>query len=181
MDVFERDEFASYRDYPNLLIRPDPKQPRMYEHYEPALARAQWHDDWLWRLLKTRSRKREFDEASRDHRYEPIRTQVAGVAVQLASNYVIFAPEGAGTYVTADPPVVATTTENGSAETWCDTPLARSLRAVVLSGNHASRRSLRTTNAQRAHPHIRLRTDPSALRVDLESLARLHRVRARDS
>ena len=178
-EVFERAEFADYAAYPNLLIRPDPAAIGVYEHHEPELKKATWHRDWLWRLVKSRERKDTFMRAGRSEQFDTKCTRVAGALVALAPNYVIFAPEGNGTWVASTPPTIATVSASGSTESWLEIPLAQQLKRLLLAERRASRATLRTTNPQRAHPHLCLSVSPAELRRELETLAREHGISGR--
>jgi hypothetical protein len=176
-EIFERDELAPLRQYPNLLIRPH-AMPETYEHFEPALHRNEWHKDWLWRLTHNKRRKkRDFEEAERSNRYSVRDTRAAGSLITLAQNYILFEPEGAGTWIARDPPVIAHAEMNGATEAWVETDLARDLHAIVFEGL-PSRTTLRTTNEQTAHPEVRLGM-ADTLRERLERLVSLHSVLSR--
>jgi hypothetical protein len=74
-----------------------------------------------------------------------------GRPVEIAANYVIFRPDGDGTFIAADPQVVAHARENGRAQEWVDVPAAAELHELIL-GEGATRTRLRTANKEeRAH------------------------------
>ena len=128
--------------YLNLLIRPLNDG---WEHYEPGLARKDWHKDWLWRIAATRgSRKPTVERAGFDHH--------PGVPLPypLAENYVVFSKKSE---VRPPAPVlVATHSGPQGREAWVQTPQARAIREAVFG---ASERGLRTTNRQQPHRHFR--------------------------
>jgi hypothetical protein len=176
-EIFEKESLATFRSYPNLLIRPHTEGG--YEHFEGA-PRALWHDNWLWRMVETRRKQETFAKAHRSDRYDRMTTRAAGSLITLAENYIAFAKEDASalTWIAAQPPFVAEAAENGAVETWSPTPLATDLRSLLLTG--ATRNTLRTTNLQTAHsPAVRLPRDASIIRADLIAFAHRHGLAAR--
>lgn len=169
-DVFLRPRHTALQAYPNLLVKPDPTIAGAFVHHEPALPRKDWHDDWLWRMLNSKRRKKEaFDAVHASDRYDPRTTRVAGSLVTIAPNYIIFAPVQDGTWVATEPPLIAEAEGPGSCEIWQDEPLAVELRNLLFSS--ASRSTLRTTNMQRAHPPLVLGNQVDELKNRLRTLA----------
>jgi hypothetical protein len=163
VDIWHDRAFAVYRKYRNLLIRPDGAD--RFEHFEPTLPRRRWHGDWYWRIADIRRRHK--------HEFERIHAR-AGFSVHdrsiapVAPNYVLFAPDGRQTLILADPPLVATAASAGRREEWEQTRFARGLQAWLRAHTH---RSLRTTNAHRAHRHITIRgADVEGCRAHLRQL-----------
>jgi hypothetical protein len=159
--------------YQQLLIRPCADG---FEHWEPDLPRRDWHPDWLWRIAETRGhQKKDFDHIQHRDRVAP-GDVIDGQAVRFRQNYVMFCREGEGTTVLTHPPTIAFAATAGEPEKWTDDAIAQELRNIVL-GQHA--RTLRTTNIQRAHPHIRLPTPSDDLCRKLEALRLRHGLRTR--
>ncbi len=176
VEIFVRDDLARFRQYPNLLIRPLARS-RTYEHFEPVLPRSEWHHDWLWRLVHSKRRKKkDFEIAEKSTIYAIDETRAAGNLIALAKNYVVFEPEGAGSWIAACPRVVALAEKSGVPETWLN-GFAAELRATVFDGQ-PSRMTRRTTNAQTAHPEARL-DNASILRSRLQTLAVRHALAGR--
>lgn len=176
-DVFRRREHARYRAAPNLLIRPD--ELGRFEHFEPALAESDWHGDWLWRLVKTRRKKQDFESVHASNVYDPRTSRAGGSLIRLAGNYVVFSDSPELTWVADAPPVIAHADSNGTPETWMKDKLATELRALMFE--NASRASLRTTNEQTAHPQLRLATPAHDARTRMADLARTHGLGARSA
>ena len=139
----------------------------VFEHGRRQL----WHDrDWLWRMTDMRGvRLDQMRQLNDLHRWRRSMT-VQGRPVSLARNYVLFMPEGRGTFVAADPPIVAHVTSNGRPETWVRTSFTRRLRAVVLGNSQTGREGLRTRDQQQAHPETRLLVDPGTLVGELDAM-----------
>lgn len=171
VDIWRDRTLAVYRQYRNLLIRPDGKR---FEHFEPSLPPKRWHGDWYWRLAKIDGyRKSAFE---RIHAKRGFSVEDATIA-PVARNYVLFAPDGTETMILAEPPVVATATAAGRPEEWERTTVARGVRQWLQA---ATDRSLRTTNKQRAHRHITIRdADLDAWRTRLRDLCRAAGLRSR--
>lgn len=154
VQIWEDDQFAVFRGYRNLLIRPDGDGG--YRHYEP-IPHQFWHpDDWLWRMTNLPGVKQpQLQELNALHRWHRSASH-NGRPVKIAANYVLFRPEGTATFVADNPPIIAWAHENGRPETWLDTAAAQSLREIILGDAKNNRAGLRTTNEQTAHPHIPL-------------------------
>ena len=111
-EIFGRQEHKVYRHYTNLLIRPAQGG---FEHFEPAFTSGgdrKQHKDWLWRIADRRQHRRG--------ELEPL--EAGGVvrpeSVRFGANYVLFRPEGFGTLILAEPPLVAEVHEWGQEELW---------------------------------------------------------------
>jgi hypothetical protein len=167
LEIWRDDTLSVLRGYRNLLICPSRSG---YDHFEHG-PRQLWHDhDWLWRMTDMHGvRLNQMRDLNDLHRWRRSMT-VQGRPVSLARNYVLFMPESRGTFVAADPPVVAHVASNGRPETWVRTSFARRLRAVVLGNSQTGREGLRTRNQQQAHPEIRLLLDPGSLVDELDAL-----------
>lgn len=156
--IWRERRLRPYRQYKNLLIRPSAGR---FLHLEPQHYESRPHKDWLWRAGDWRGTKRKSEVlglCKRDF--------VSPRNVKFAKNYVLFCAEGAGTYVIANPPTVATCA-GGAHETWASTPFARSLRELLFTGD---RDYLRTSNQHR-HRHIHLRgVDGGEVRRKLQNL-----------
>ncbi len=178
VDLFQQTDLASLRQYPNLLIRPICSG--VFQHFEPELARRcnrpQHHDDWLWRLVDPRStslKKADFDQVHASHHYDPGSACIKGTRIHVAPNYVIFAGDRSLTWIAEEPPLVAEAATNGKPETWrANDPLAKELHDLLFRG--VSRTTLRTTNRQMSHRHVRLAHEPADLRRELLDLAERH-------
>jgi hypothetical protein len=167
LEIWQDDKLSVFRGYRNLLIRPSPSG---YEHFEDGRKQL-WHDrDWLWRMTDMHGvRLHQMRELNDLHRWRRSMT-VQGRPVPLTRNYVLFMPEGRGTFLAADPAVVAQVASNGRPETWVRTGFARRLHALVLGNSQTGREGLRTRNQQQAHPEIRLLSDPGRLVGELDGL-----------
>jgi hypothetical protein len=175
-EVWEDEALSVFRHYRNLLLRPSGRE---YIHYETG-PRQFWHDeDWLWRLTNMSGiRAPQLREFNDKHEWDQSVT-LAGRPIRLARNYVLFRPEGKGTFVAAEPPVVAQAAANGQPETWTNDEFAVKLRAIVVGGSRTARQGLRTRNTQTSHNHIRLQAHPAAVFAELEALCAEHGVEPR--
>jgi hypothetical protein len=176
LDIWQEDSLAVFRSYQNLLLRPSNGG---YEHHEHG-PRRHWHDnDWLWRLTNMAGvRRDDLRELNDTHRWHESMT-LLGQPLVPYQNYVLFRPEGHGTFVSAEPPVVAYASSNGRPETWNTTPFARQLHNLVLEGSRTRRVGLRTRNVQTSHPHVPLLAHPATIATELGRLCVEHGVTPR--
>jgi hypothetical protein len=175
-DIWEDESLAVFRTYRNLLIRPS--DDGGYVHDEPV-PRSLWHKDWLWRTTAHRgARKKDLEHIEATDAWSPNIT-VHGRPLRFAANYILFRPEGDGTFVAASPPIVARATTNGRSEDWIDTRLSTELYKIVVEGSGTRRDGLRTRNPQTAHRHIKLAELPSLVRSGLDSLTERYGIAAR--
>lgn len=170
VEIWQDRTLSIYRRYSNLLIKPNGNR---FDHFEPALPPRRWHDDWYWRIAAINGhRKSEFDDV-----YGASGLSLRNQLVPVARNYVLFEPEGAGTMILHTPPVIATASGAGRPEVWKQTPFARGLRAWL---KEFTARSLRTTNAQRAHRHITIHdANGNEWREHIRALCKTSRLRPR--
>jgi hypothetical protein len=168
--LFEPSGNQMYRDYLNLLIRPNGSG---WEHFEPAMHPSEWHRCWSWRMCERHAlrkqglRKKEVVAAGKRHiGGEPI--TIDGHPLQIAENYVVFSTASA--VLTSDPPLVATHRKGDTSERWETDARSNRIRRLVF-GNAS--RGLRTSNPQQPHRHFRRRLDdpnwPDTLREVMAS------------
>lgn len=145
-DVFADARFPKYL---NLLVRP--KHPG-WEHFEPALPRRHWHDDWMWRVCDhTKLRKQSFLHACSNHQPgNPL--LVRGQVVPFAPNYVVFSQEASSSLILERPEYVATWHRPDEFEIWRTTQRAELIRSLAFRGS--TRRHLRTRNRYQPHRHF---------------------------
>jgi hypothetical protein len=169
-DIWENEQYAGFRQYPNLLIRPTNNG---YVHSESS------HGDWIWRLTDMPGlTPGEFRELEATGNLGPD-SRVGDQLVEIAANYVIFRPEDGGTFIAANPPVVAHAYENGQTEEWADGPAAVELRALLLEAG-STRTSLRTANLYTPHtPPPTLTSNPDDVRENLDRWVERHGIRQR--
>jgi hypothetical protein len=173
--IWEDVDLAVYRQYRNLLIKPSGNA--TYRHDEP-IAHKYWHTNWLWRSTNTRGlRTKDLEPLERLHVWRP-GMMVNGHPLAFGPVYILFAPEGAGTFVAADPPLIAEAAAREQPERWADTPLAHDLRRIAIGGSATGRASLRVNN-QMAHRHIPLAAPPPDVRRSLETVCEVHGIVAR--
>ncbi len=144
----EKPELAVYKQYGNLLIRP---ANHGYKHFESGV---KWHDDWLWRLVNHKGYQKKDLKALQAKDHFRAGTRIHGKPIEFAANYVLFQPEGHGTFIIANPPVIAEAHQAGRVETWYSDPTSRSVFKEIL--HRARRHSLRTRNKQQPHRHIKV-------------------------
>lgn len=147
-DIWRDDRLEGFRNYRNLLIRPVGDTDD-FEHYEAGKP----HPDWLWRLADSgrhAPKKDRWVTAGQEGSLIDGLIRVEGWRLRPAANYVVFDPEGSGTFVLAEPPLVARAVTNGMKETWNTDDFAKELHSLLFTGG--TRRALRTTNRQQAHP-----------------------------
>jgi hypothetical protein len=171
-DIWTSGELSGLRKYPNLLIRASPTG---YVHCE------EWHADWIWRLTDMPGvSKAEFAVLEATDVLQAD-SEVQGRPVEFASNYVIFMPEGAGTFVAAEPPVVAHAHAKDEPEIWEQTAIATEFYNLTL-GSGATRPRLRIRGTQEPHtPPTRLLTEASEVRAALDLLVQRQGLRNRDA
>ena len=159
-----------YREYKNLLIRPVANQ---FEHSEPSLPEKRWHGDWYWRLTDIRRKSLMNWSAVHGAKVFSARSR----APRVASNYILFAPDGDETLILGNPPIVAEAAVSGKPEKWGNNGFQRDLRRLLRTGTE---RSLRTSNVQRAHRHITIRNcDPADWRQRMRMMCQSHALRER--
>jgi hypothetical protein len=166
---------APYRTYRNLLVR---RERGGFRHVEaPHFGERVWHGDWLSRILDRNQRGNVDFVALQNANFVSYNARILGQPVRFAENYVLFRPEGSGTFIAANPPTVAVAAVSGATEVWKDDPFSRALRQVLLDGR---KRTIRSTHKQIAHPHIRLRNvDTAAIQRQLHALCRQFSVKPR--
>jgi hypothetical protein len=171
-EIFVNPEYALYRDYLNLLVRPS-KTDNVWVHYEPGAPKDKWHKDWLGRIAP--HRVYPIEELKRLGRSSEIRVGAAidGIPFRFGQNYVIFSSDERLTAIVQHPLTVAGA-QPPEAEKWRHDPLSRELysRTIAVAQQHGVHRSLRIENkTQHAHsPAIRWKVSPeelSAWRADL--------------
>lgn len=171
-DIFTKTKLKRYRNYANLLIT---RQAGQFVHFERELPQTEWHWDWLWRICV----RAGFVAADVNERRRPLRSipnTVRGRRVRIAPNYVIFHGEPDRTFVVRKPPLIATVANGGRVERWQSTPFALDLKAFL---HQYTKRHLRTTNRQRAHPPIVIDTDVDRFLRQLRRLCKRHDLRRR--
>ncbi len=138
------------RDYLNILIRPEKSGWRYDETDRRKSAR---HKDWLWRIAVHGRRKepfaREYERIYRDGWF-------TNKQLSIAQNYVVFSELADKTYISPNPPVVATAVA-GEHEQWSDHALKGLTVGTAAAYLRNGRNYLRTTNrsGQNVHPKIR--------------------------
>jgi hypothetical protein len=176
-DLWEGAEWSEYRRYLNLLIRPNGKA---WHHHEPGANKSEWHGDWLWRVADHRGlRTSAFQQIQKDNKFL-WSSVVGGRPLRIASNYVIFSADPKLTFIfRKTPPVVAQCEGSGCTETWRPDSFSRRVKVltVAIAMAHGARGTLRTTNAQRAHPHVKWQMDnPNGERWRKELIALLRTI-----
>jgi hypothetical protein len=158
MALFSPSTNIPYRDYLNLLIRPNGSG---WEHYEPLFDekdRRNYHKDWLWRVSRThRLLKRDVVNAGEQH--------VPGqpLPLPLSESYVVFSESRK--IIAAHPPIVATHKKPEPHETWENDDRIQRIRRLVFKN---SCRMLRTSNQQQPHRHFWRQLDDSDWPMSLE-------------
>lgn len=176
-EIWRDRALKKYRKYANLLIRPG--RNGSWEHFEPGFEDIHEHKDWGWRIAERKGRRRvDFEQLNSLSRITPS-ARVGRRPFRFARNYVIFSSKPAETLILSNPPVVAWSIENGRLEKWEKNALSHEIQKYTLgiaNQFNNARRSLRTTNKQRAHRHIRWRMQPQeALRWRREFIGFLRR------
>jgi hypothetical protein len=159
---------SPHRRYRNLLIRPG--QAGRWLHFEPALPRAKWHRDWLWRLAEHEARKKSEFRSLEERGWFRIGEPVSTSRLRVAPNYAIFSREPSKTLILRRPPPVAYVNGTGRLEQWLGTPLVQQIKAKTLDLCDSD--SLRTLNLYRPHPCRRFRMEKKELAVWRASLIR---------
>jgi hypothetical protein len=150
--IWLRKELSPYRDYQNLLIK---RVGNGFKHVEPPhLGMKVWHKDWLSRIVMPNDRGNTDFLALQSQHFLPDGARILGRRVSFAENYVVFQPEGVGSFVALNPPTVAEAGMNGTCEVWRKDHFSKQLRELLFTG--AARSYVRTRHKQLAHPHIRV-------------------------
>jgi hypothetical protein len=168
--IWSEDRLAVYQKYLNLLVEPLGDGVFIHRENHPGGP----HPDWLFRLVGRRGyswRARDFGPWT-DHGYsKTVRPGVDETAgrqpIHFARNYVIFERDAPGTFIAADPPVIATSPGGREPETWGTDEFATALRELTVGGTG---RTLRTTAPRNQHPFTRLDMDARAWRPRLLEL-----------
>jgi hypothetical protein len=151
-EIWQCDGLTKFRDYLNLLIRPD--KDGAWEHFEPGSEDA--HKDWLWRIAVQKGSKKD--------RFEPVdarnvlrsNDRINGLPIVAAKNYVVFSTNPELTRISKQPQQIASCDTNGEPEKWKSDASAIYHHIFGTAEKFCSnRRSLRTTNKQHSHPAIR--------------------------
>jgi hypothetical protein len=139
-------------DYLNIMLRPKKGGWRYEEDDRRQGAR---HRDWLWRIAVHGRSAKQFKT-----KYADIyrRGWFQDGEVPMARNYIVFSLSPQETYISKNPPKVATAILKkgvGSSEKWENAELRR--LTVDTAASFGSRRKLRTANAsgRNVHPVIR--------------------------
>lgn len=180
-DIFENQEFFTYREYLNLLTSPGSSTSE-WRWLEPCFPDVE-HPNWLWRLAdRSIFGERDFDhfDGAPSIRVNHI---VNGKPYQFGKNYIIFSSEPAKTYVIDKPPVVAEWVRHGGhhREVWRSDPLSQ---AVFGRTVRFTNRGLRTRGSYPHCPAARCEIREQALdswRTDFVSLLQQHGLRRRTS
>ncbi|MFK4705686.1 hypothetical protein ABIC83_002525 [Roseateles asaccharophilus] len=147
------DPGSKYERYLNRLVRAS--HTGEFEHWEPALAPTNWHTDWLWRLGKhkygTKDARELEGEAGSISEARLLNPGYRG------SNYIVF---NQGNEILLRAPVQVAHWEplmGATPERWTQDELSQALKQHVLGPGYSGRapRSLRTTNRQQPHRHVR--------------------------
>jgi len=153
MQIWEDPEFCSYQKYSNLLMRN--REDGMFEHYEPSIPKGQWHKNWIKRLIEGRLTEKQKQIQKRQ--------TFSGEELHLAQNYILFNPEGAGTTILANPPLIAKSEFGQNRERWLETEEVQDLKTLIISPS-THRTSLRTSAQGFQHPPIQYsKINPSSL------------------
>lgn len=165
--IFGDPGFAVYREYLNLLVKPDSQNAKKWEHSEPGAPPSEWHPDWLNRVAMF---GRYSGDALKKHSATNsvnIGESLDGKPFYFGDNYVIFSREPSLTLVLEQPPIVAEA-EPPIAEVWRTDSLSKEIwkRTFVELRKHKPDclRTLRLDNKiQQPHsPPARWTMDHSA-------------------
>jgi len=136
------------KDYINLLIRPEDGGWRHDEDDRPPGTDAA-HADWLWRLAIHGRNKKAFEKE-----YE--RAYSAGWfaegEVPIALNYIIFSQAADETYISPNPPQVATAVV-GQHEEWTNREMQELTVLKAAACHRIGRSYLRTENSSNRNVH----------------------------
>jgi hypothetical protein len=157
-DIFVNPSYKKYSHYLNLLVRPNNGNTQNWEHHEPGSPEADWHEDWLSRIVPFKFySKAELQAQARMHRVSE-NSYIDGKQFRFGCNYVIFSQDPALTFVVDKPPTVAHA-NSPNAEVWHNDPVSRGVfgRTVKKSQPQGVNRGLRLDNkVQQPHsPPIR--------------------------
>jgi hypothetical protein len=169
-DIWECQDYAGFRRYLNLLIRPDGRGSYTHVENHPG----QPHPDWLWRLTRSKGHRwkatdfSEYTDLAFVKRFVPGKDRAAnGELIVLSPNYVIFSTDETQTVLLANPPVVAEHRPKWGPqlpERWASTPPAQWLNDMTLGLTNG--RTLRLTTSdprkmhiQQRHRHIKISND----------------------
>jgi hypothetical protein len=149
-EIFDNPRFSPHADkYLNLLIQTDFNG---WKYDESDRHRSYRHPDWLWRIA-------DHGRLSREQfctRHQSVREAggFTGGAIPMARNYVVFSSTPAETYVSPNPPEVATA-ERGEREVWVNRDLKHLTIDRAAQLHNANRRHLRSRGFGYSHPELR--------------------------
>jgi hypothetical protein len=152
-DLWISPRLKRFRRYLNLLIRPKGTK---WLHHEPGTHNREWHKDWVWRLADHRRlRKSAFTHIQESGQFGST-SHLLEQPLVVASNYVVFSKNPRLTHIAPNPHTLAASARPGRPEEWYSDPFSKAVKAqtIDIAVAHGQRASLRTTNLQRAHPHI---------------------------
>ena len=144
-----QDATFSQADYANLLIR---RQGNGWLYDESDRPQSDRHDDWLWRIATNRTRKKSAFESRHKIIYETGRFDDGDL--EVGENYVVFSNQVDQTYISRNPPHVATARPGYEHESWCSEVLRKLTVAKAAECNRQRRDYLRTGAAGYSHRQL---------------------------
>ena len=147
-DIFQDAAFEKAQ-YINLLIRP---QGNGWIYDESDRPESDRHRDWLWRIAKKTTRNKAVFDVQHKINYD------SGLFddgdIEVGKNYIVFSDDADQTYISQDPPHVATAQPGDDHETWCSEAFRDLTLAKAVERNPQGRDYLRTGAA--GYPHRQL-------------------------
>jgi hypothetical protein len=124
----------------------------------------------MWRIIceGRRYKKAEITRAGMNH-VPGAQLFFNGLPLPVGENYVIFSRDKS--LIVSDPPVIALYQRDQSGETWHNDRRSRRIREIIL-GN--SGRSLRTSNRQQPHRHVRRDVEDNSWLEALQAVLNEH-------
>lgn len=144
-----QDADFSRQHYINLLIR---RQGNGWAYDESDRPKSDRHEDWLWRIAKNRPRNKS--EFERRYKVTYKTGQFYDGDVEIGENYIVFSNRADQTYISQDPPHVATAQHGDKHETWHSKALKELTVAKAATCNLQHRDYVRTGAA--GYPHRQL-------------------------
>lgn len=108
-EIWQKEEYNSYKDYFNILIRPDGTE-KKWIHFERLAAIIGGHSDWVKRLMASKEQNPSF----------VLNKDAINLSFLVSDNYIIFKRNPADTYILEKQIKVATWIPKSKNEIWVE-------------------------------------------------------------
>lgn len=152
-EIWKKNEYSSYRDYFNLLIKPSGSG-KKWIHFERLAEITGEHSDWLNRLILSKEPESSF----------VLNNDTIQASYFENNNYVIFKHDLADTYMLEKQIKVATWKPKSKKETWIESEIVSKIHAFTFELSNfdkykviskKNRSSLRVHDRNQSHVYIK--------------------------